>query len=267
MQMNQIARSFPDFCFWIQPCLLCLQRARVAAKHSAKHAHTLPPSPNATPGDPTSQGLTPNVPPSSKYLCFSRQSGVDYSDKIYGRSFQNSPPIRSQCKTVTRVNGLFFFPLPLSFSSDLSSSLETLSSRVSRRRHQVANPHLLSDNDATFPHPFMDLVVVDSEPFEQQLILLRRVRPLSPFRQRGNTVVSLSSTYAKSFMSLCRRLFSLLHQRPERSVIQVVYVGYTYVLQFPWKQLEREVLTVDLSPRKIVSDDVLSRIQDDPTIK
>lgn len=163
MQMNQIARSFPDFCFWIQPCLLCLQRARVAAKHSAKHAHTLPPSPNAnpgrgsippagssTPGNPTSQGLTPNVPPSSKYLCFSRQSGVDYSDKIYGRSFQNSPPIRSQCKTVTRVNGLFFFPLPLSFSSDLSSSLETLSSRVSRRRHQVAN-HSTSSRTMTLP--------------------------------------------------------------------------------------------------------------------
>ena len=69
-------------------------------------------------------------------------------------------------------------------------------------------------------------------------------------------------------MSLRRRLFPFLHQRPERSVVQVVYVGCpAYTLQFPWKRLEGEGLTVSLPPREVVSDGLLCRIQDDSTIK
>ena len=86
-------------------------------------------------------------------------------------------------------------------------------------------PHL-SDNDTAFPHPFRDIVVVDSKPFEQQLILLRRVRTLSPLISTMATVGSLDNTYTKCLMSLRRRLFPFLHQRPECGIVQVVYVGY-----------------------------------------
>jgi len=69
-------------------------------------------------------------------------------------------------------------------------------------------------------------------------------------------------------MSLRCRLFPFLHQRPERSIVQVVYVGYTTCsLQFPWHQLEGAVLTVGLSPREVVSDGLFCRIQDDSPIK
>ena len=47
-----------------------------------------------------------------------------------------------------------------------------------RRGRQT--PHLLPDDNAAFPHPFRYIVVVYSKPLEEELILLRRVRPLSP---------------------------------------------------------------------------------------
>lgn len=69
-------------------------------------------------------------------------------------------------------------------------------------------------------------------------------------------------------MSLRRRLFPFLYQRPERSIVQVVYVGYpAYALQSPLKTTQEDSLTVGLSPREVVFDDLLCRIQDDSTIK
>jgi hypothetical protein len=95
--------------------------------------------------------------------------------------------MRSQCNTVTRVNAPFFFPFPLSFGSDTPPSVATLLACISRRGHPEQQiPHLLPDNGAALPHPFRDVVVVYSKPLIQQLILFRRVRPLSPSRQHDS---------------------------------------------------------------------------------
>lgn len=77
----------------------------------------------------------------------------------------------------------------------------------------------------------------------------------------------MNDTHTKRFMSLRRRLFTLLHQGPECGIVQVVYMGYTtYVLQSHAIR-EKGVLTINLPPREVVSDDLLCGVQDDPTVE
>ena len=68
-------------------------------------------------------------------------------------------------------------------------------------------------------------------------------------------------------MSLRRRLLACLNQRPKRSIVQVVYVGYPGTTSNVREENEKQVLTVSLPPREVVSDQLLCRIQDGSSIK